>query len=188
MKQEAAREGWVCWFTGLSGSGKTTTALALTDALRKDQQKVELLDGDELRAIIGSGLGFSREDRMENIRRIVYVAKLLSCNGITVVVSTISPYHEMRRYARKELQQFVEIYVDCPLEECERRDPKGLYVKARQYQIEHFTGITDVYEPPEQAEITINSISQTPEANAAIIKSWLHRNRTITETERRIKE
>ncbi|CAH8718036.1 adenylyl-sulfate kinase [Paenibacillus thiaminolyticus] len=143
------------WLTGFSGAGKTTMAHAIAAALRSHGRRVECLDGDELRAAIGKGLGFSREDRMENIRRIVYISGLLARNGIIPLVSVISPYRDMRAYAREQLAPFVEVFVDCPLAECERRDPKGLYARARQGAIPMFTGVSDVYEPPEAPEIIL---------------------------------
>jgi adenylylsulfate kinase len=170
MKQT---DGLVLWFTGLSGAGKTTTARALLQELLEAGEKVELLDGDELRATVCKGLGFSREDRLENIRRIVYLSKLLSRNGITVMVSAITPYREMREYARKELPGYVEIFVDCPLEECERRDVKGLYAKARKAELSHFTGIGDPYEVPEQPDIIIRTHVDDVDSNVSLILDYI---------------
>ncbi len=171
------RQGIVLWFTGLSGAGKSTTARQLAEQLRAGgETRVEVLDGDELRATICKGLGFSREDRMENIRRIVYVSNLLHRNGVIVIVSAISPYREMRDYARSHIDRFAEVYVDCPLEECEKRDVKGLYAKARRNEIMHFTGISDPYEPPEHPDITINTVSATVEQNGRHIIGWLEAN------------
>jgi adenylylsulfate kinase len=165
--------GLVLWFTGLSGAGKTTTARTLLEALRATEARVELLDGDELRNVISRGLGFSREDRMENIRRIIYISKLLARNGITVLVSAITPYREMRELARSELPGYVEIYVDCPLDECERRDVKGLYAKARNAEISHFTGINDPYEAPEQPDIVIRTKSADVSSNVSMILDYI---------------
>lgn len=167
------RYGPVLWFTGLSGAGKTTTAKALQDILQASGKRVELLDGDELRTKISKGLGFSREDRMENIRRIVYVSKLLSRNGVTVLVAAISPYREMREYARQELPGYVEIFIDCPLEECERRDVKGLYAKAREAKLNHFTGISDLYEIPEWPDLVLRTNQYTLEDNLQLILGYL---------------
>lgn len=130
-----------------------------------------MLDGDELRETICKGLGFSKEDRMENIKRIVYVSKLLSRNGIIVLVSAISPYREMRQFAKDELPGFVEIYVKCPLQECERRDVKGLYAKARLNEIKNFTGISDPYEEPIAPDITIDTSISTIEENCDTMMS-----------------
>ncbi len=167
------KPGLVLWFTGLSGAGKTTTARALLRPLRDVGMQVELLDGDELRSVISKGLGFSREDRMENIRRIVYISKLLSRNGITVMVSAITPYREMREMARSELTGYVEIYVDCPLDECERRDVKGLYAKARNSELSHFTGIGDPYEQPEQPDIVIRTNVDDVNSNISLIMDYI---------------
>ncbi|MFC6551990.1 adenylyl-sulfate kinase [Cohnella cellulosilytica] len=161
------------WLTGLPCSGKTTTALALTTALRERGVKVECLDGDELRRKIGRELGFGREDRLENIRRAVYVSKLLNRNGVTTVVSMIAPFAEMREYARAELDSYVEVYVHCPLEECVRRDVKGLYAKAIKGEITAFTGISDVYEPPTHPEITIHTHINPVESNVRHILDYL---------------
>ncbi|MDO3409554.1 adenylyl-sulfate kinase [Saccharibacillus sp. CPCC 101409] len=157
------------WLTGLPSSGKTTTAIALVKALKAAGVPAENLDGDELRRQIGGGLGFSREDRMENVRRAVYVSGLLNKHGVTAVVSLISPYAEMRDYARSMLPGFTEIYIDCPLEECERRDVKGLYALARRGEIHSFTGISDVYEPPEVPELTLDTQRASVEENVAAV-------------------
>lgn len=166
-------QGIVLWFTGLSGSGKSTTAKKLADQLTAKGKKVELLDGDELREAICKGLGFSREDRFENIRRITYISKLLYRNGVIVIVSAITPYTEMRKYAKSQITRFVEIYVNCPLEECERRDVKGLYAKARRNEIANFTGISDPYEHPQNPDITIHTAKSTPDENTDMILTWL---------------
>lgn len=170
-----SKQGMVLWFTGLSGSGKTTTAVQVAEQLRASGQSVELLDGDELRTTICKGLGFSREDRLENIQRIVYVANLLSRNGVIVLVSAITPYAEMREYAREKLENYVEVFVKCPLEECERRDVKGLYAKARNNEIPRFTGISDPYEEPTQAEIVIQTNLSSLSENADMICTWVER-------------
>jgi adenylylsulfate kinase len=168
------QQGSVLWFIGLSGAGKTTTARFVADQLREQGRRVELLDGDELRTTICKGLGFSREERCENIRRIVYLAKLLARNGVDVLVSAITPYDEMRELARGELPGYVEIYVKCSLSECERRDVKGLYAKARRGELQHFTGITDPFEQPASPDITICTSSSSVLDNGGIILSWLN--------------
>lgn len=167
----------VLWFTGLSGAGKTTTARALQLSLQVLGRRVELLDGDELRATISKGLGFSREDRMDNIRRIVYLSKLLSRNGVTVLVSAITPYREMRDYARSELPGYVEIYVDCPLEECERRDVKGLYARVREQRLTNFTGIDDPYEIPERPDLVLRTDREALENHVSLVLGYLSDHR-----------
>lgn len=167
------QQGWTIWMTGLPGAGKTTTAAALVETLAAEGYAVEGLDGDELRQHIGKGLGFSREDRMENIRRAVYLCSLLNRNGVNTVVSMVSPYAAMREYARAGLPNFMEVYVSCPLSECERRDPKGLYAKARRGEIPLFTGISDVYEPPEQPELTIFTDGADVEDNIRLLLETL---------------
>ncbi|RXZ81161.1 adenylyl-sulfate kinase [Paenibacillaceae bacterium] len=173
---EVRNEAPVLWFTGLSGSGKTTTAARVAADLRKAGHAVEMLDGDELRETICRGLGFSREDRMENIKRIAYVANLLARNGVIVLVTAISPYREMRSYLRSELPGYVEVYVNCPLEECERRDVKGLYAKARRGEIGHFTGISDPYDIPERPHITVRTDVISLAENCHLITEWLYQS------------
>lgn len=174
-----AREGQVLWFTGLSGSGKTTTAQRVAADLLQQGVRAELLDGDELRETICKGLGFQREDRIENVRRIAYVSKLLSRNGVTVLVSAITPYQEMRDALRASVPGYVEIYVNCPVEECEKRDVKGLYAKARRGEISSFTGITDPYDIPACPDIVIDTQLHTVEQNAAYILAWLEQRTSL---------
>lgn len=169
--------GSVLWFTGLSGSGKTTTAQQVCARLKEIGRPVELLDGDVVRAAIGKGLGFSRSDRLENIQRMAYIANLLSGHGITVLVSAITPYKEMRDYLRSHVSGYVEVYVNCSLEQCEARDVKGLYAKARRQEIPQFTGISDAYEIPEQPDLIIDTEKRSLEANTEQILDWLRRNR-----------
>ncbi|MBO9608974.1 MAG: adenylyl-sulfate kinase [Paenibacillaceae bacterium] len=176
MHNDSGQQGKVLWFTGLSGAGKTTTARAVASELAACGVACELLDGDELRETICKGLGFSREDRIENIRRVVYLSKLLSRHGVTVLVSAITPYREMREHAREQLPGYVEIHVDCALAECERRDVKGLYAKARNQQIERFTGISDPYETPERPELTIRTDLEPLARNTRRILEWLAAN------------
>ncbi len=153
----------VLWLTGLSGSGKSTLALALEARLFALGYHSVLLDGDNIRTGINSNLGFSNEDRMENIRRMAEVAKLFVSQGIICLVSFISPTKEMRGMAREIIgeKDFVEIFIDTPLEECEARDVKGLYKKARAGEITDFTGISAPYEAPEQPDIHIRTTGQT---------------------------
>ncbi|MFD0590225.1 adenylyl-sulfate kinase [Paenibacillus sp. GCM10027627] len=159
------RQGKTIWLTGLPSSGKTTTARALTEAFRAKGHAVECLDGDELRQALGRELGFSREDRMENVRRAVYICRMLNRNGITAVVAMISPYAEMREYARVQLDYFTEVYVECPLEECIRRDVKGLYARAIAGEIPSFTGVSDRYEPPAHPDIVVRTDLSSVEGN-----------------------
>ncbi|TDF99806.1 adenylyl-sulfate kinase [Paenibacillus piri] len=169
--------GNVLWFTGLSGSGKTTTAQEVYARLAAAGRPAELLDGDAVRKAICSGLGFSRDDRMENIRRIAFVANLLSRHGVTVLVSAITPYEEMRDYLRKHVNGYVEIYVQCSLAVCEARDVKGLYAKARRHEIGMFTGVSDVYDEPQRADLVISTEHRSVQANALRIVEWLNRAR-----------
>ena len=145
--------GVTVWFTGLSGAGKTTISQAVEEHLRAKGYKVESLDGDVVRTNLTKGLGFSKEDRDENIRRIGFVAHLLTRNGVVVLVSAISPYREIRDEVRRRVCSFVEVYVNAPLDVCEQRDVKGLYRKARAGEIKGFTGIDDPYEPPALPEV-----------------------------------
>jgi len=156
-------EGLTIWFTGLSGAGKSTVANLLAERLQDMGRRVELLDGDEVRKNLSSGLGFSKADRDANIRRIAFVAKLLSRNGVIAITAAISPYRELRDEARNEIRNFVEVFVDCPLSVCEERDVKGLYQKARSGEIKQFTGISDPYEAPLQAEVTLHTDQETPQ-------------------------
>jgi adenylyl-sulfate kinase len=166
-------KGLTLWFTGLSGSGKSTLANILVQRLRDAGRRVELLDGDEVRTNLTADLGFSKEDRDENIKRISYVAKLLSRNGVVAITAAISPYQEARDKARSEIEEFVEIFVDCPLEVCADRDVKGLYAKAMRGEIPHFTGVSDPYEAPVDPEIWIHSDRQSPEECADLVLSRL---------------
>ena len=155
------QQGFTLWFTGLSGSGKTALAKAVEVELRNRRWKVERLDGDIVRKSLSKDLGFSKEDRDTNIERVTFVAKLLTRNGVAVLCSFISPYGERRARSRAEIGNFVECYVQCPLEVCMERDAKGLYQRAMAGEIENFTGISDPYEPPQNPEIVVNTAQQT---------------------------
>ncbi len=150
-------EGFTIWLTGLSGAGKSTIGLELERVLVERGLNVELLDGDEVRTNLSKGLGFSKKDRDINIRRIGYVCKLLSRNGVVAIAAAISPYREVRREVREMIDRFVEVYMECPIEVLTERDPKGLYKKALSGEIANFTGISDPYEVPEQAEIVCDT-------------------------------
>jgi adenylylsulfate kinase len=150
-------EGFVVWLTGLPSAGKTTLARHLETEFRRRGLGVEVLDGDEIRQNLSKGLGFSREDRETHLKRVTYVAKLLSRNGVAVIAAFISPYRSIREYARKETTNFVEVYVKCSLEACTKRDTKGLYKKAASGQMQNLTGPQDSYEEPESAEVVVDT-------------------------------
>ena len=146
----------VLWFTGLSGSGKSTIATRVRAELESRGLEVEYIDGDALREVFPN-TGFTRAEREEHLRRTGYMASRLAAHGVTVVASLVSPYRESRDFIRKLCREFVEIYVATPLEECERRDVKGLYARARRGELRNFTGIDDPYEPPETPELTLDT-------------------------------
>jgi len=173
------RDGFVLWFTGLSGSGKTTLADLVEHDLRGRGVRVERLDGDVVRQSLTADLGFSKEDRDKNIQRVTFVAKLLSRNGVGVVAAFISPYRATRDWVRGEVTNFIEIFVDCSLEECIRRDVKGLYVKAIAGEIPEFTGVSDPYEPPLNPEITVNTAEESVEESLAKIMAYLEERRYV---------
>jgi adenylylsulfate kinase len=158
--------GFTLWFTGLSGAGKTTIAEIVEHELRERGRSVEVLDGDIVRTNLSKGLGFSRDDRNINVLRIGFVANLLTRNGVAVIVSAISPYKEARDQVRRRIIDFVEVFVDAPLEVCAERDVKGLYKKAFAGEIEQFTGVSDPYEPPAAPELHIKTDEETPEESA----------------------
>lgn len=170
------QKGAVLWFTGLSGSGKSTLSRMIETELRKRGCKVEVLDGDEVRENLSKGLGFSKEDRDTNIRRIGYVAKLLARNGVITITAAISPYKAVRDQVRAMCRNFVEVYTECSIEELTRRDVKGLYAKALAGEIKNFTGISDPYEAPEKPEILVNSESQDEAESLAVILGFLEKN------------
>ena len=153
--------GLTIWFTGLSGAGKTTLSNALEAELRAAGRKVEVLDGDVVRENLSKGLGFSKEDRDTNIRRIGFVAHLLTRNGVTVLVSAISPYREVRDEVRATIGRFIEVHVDCDMDELVRRDVKGLYKKALAGEIANFTGVSDPYEAPLHPEVKVDSAKES---------------------------
>jgi adenylylsulfate kinase len=159
--------GFTLWFTGLSGAGKTTIADIVERELRARHGKVEVLDGDIVRTNLSKGLGFSREDRDTNVLRIGFVADLLTRNGVGVIVSAISPFKEVRDEVRRSIgEDFIEIFVDAPLEVCAERDVKGLYKKAFSGEIEQFTGVSDPYEPPSTPELHIKTDEEEPHESA----------------------
>lgn len=157
--------GFVIWLTGLPGSGKTTIARGLEKELKVRDLKVEVFDGDEVRKNLSKGLGFSKEDRDTHNKRVIYVCKLLTRNGTNAIVSLISPYRSTRAYAREQLPKFVEVYLKCSLEECIRRDPKGLYKKALAGEINNMTGIQDPYEEPLNPEVVLDTEHESSKYN-----------------------
>jgi len=168
--------GFVVWLTGLSAAGKSTVGAIVADELEQRGRLVERLDGDVVRTHLSKGLGFSKEDRDTNIERIGWVASRLARAGAAVVVSAISPYEEARRKARELVEEhgtFVLVHVATSLEECERRDPKGLYAMAHAGEITGFTGVDDPYEVPEHAELRLATEGQSPETSAAVVLAKL---------------
>ncbi len=164
------QRGVAVWFTGFSGAGKSTIATALTKELKSQGYGIEVLDGDEIRENLTKGLGFSKEDRDTNIRRIGFVAKLLARNGVIVLVPVISPYRSIREEMREQIGHFVEVFVNAPIEVCEQRDVKGLYKKVRAGEIKQFTGIDDPYEPPLNPEIECRTdLEELDESVAKIV-------------------
>ncbi len=179
-----ARSGaGVCfWLTGLSGSGKSTVGRLAAGQLRDAGHRVEVLDGDDVRQNLCAGLGFSREDRDVNVRRIAWVADLLSRNGIVTFVAAVSPYRQTRDEARARMgDRFVEVHVRASVDECERRDVKGLYESARAGKIQGFTGVSDPYEEPLAAELTLETEAESPEQSAARLVEWVEARTTGTE-------
>lgn len=169
-------KGFTLWFTGLSGAGKSTVANLLVERLKKSGAKVEVLDGDVVRTNLSKGLGFSKQDRDENIRRIGFVCNLLSRNGVAAVAAAISPYAAIRSEVRAASENFVEVYVECPLDTLVERDPKGLYKKALAGEIANFTGVSDPYEPPENPEVRFDSSACSAEEAADKVWSYLLEN------------
>lgn len=163
------RQGFTLWFTGLSGSGKTTLARRVEERLRDRGLKVEVLDGDVIRTNLSKGLGFSKEDRDTNIKRIGFVCKLLTRNGVAAIASAISPYREVRDYVRRDIGRFVEVYCRCPVDVLIERDVKGLYQKALDGEIQNFTGISDPYEEPLNPEVIVDTEREAPEESVAKI-------------------
>jgi adenylyl-sulfate kinase len=179
------RKGFTLWLTGLSGAGKTTLARQIFNELRNQGLLVEILDGDEVRANLSKGLGFSKEDRDTNIRRIGYVSRLLSRNGVAVITAAISPYRDIRNEMRQSIEndgsRFIEVYVKCPIDVLAKRDVKGLYKKALAGEIVGFTGVSDPYQEPVEPEIVVETDQQSIEQSVATIISELNRRRLLTQ-------
>ena len=173
------QQGFTLWLTGLSGAGKTTVAMALENELHERGLLIERLDGDTVREGLTRDLGFSKEDRDKNIERVCFVARLLSRNRVGVVASFISPYREARDNVRQQTTNFIEVYVNAPLEVCAARDVKGLYAKAFAGQIQGFTGVNDPYEAPENPEIILHTDKETLEQSVNIIIDYLEQHNLI---------
>ncbi len=169
MTNANGNKGFTLWFTGLPCSGKSTLAELVAKELKRRGRGVEILDGDVVRTHLTKGLGFSKEDRDENIRRIGFVCMLLSRHGAVAIAAAISPYRNIRDEVRSTIENFVEVYVNTPLETCIQRDVKGMYQKALAGQIKNFTGIDDPYEPPHSPEIVVETNAETPAESAARI-------------------
>ncbi len=167
-------KGFTIWFTGLSGAGKSTLAGLLEKELRACGMKVEVLDGDVIRTHLSKGLGFSKEDRDTNIRRIGWVCQVLTRNGVVAIAAAISPYREIRDEVRAHVGDFVEVYMEAPIAVLAERDVKGLYKKALAGEIKNFTGVSDPYEPPLNPEVVCHSDTETVEQSLAKIMAALH--------------
>jgi len=162
------------WFTGLPASGKSTLARLVAQALLARGERVEVLDGDDIRRHLSHGLGFSRADREENLRRIAFVADLLSRNGVHAITAAISPFRAVRDEVRLRLgARFVEVYLNAPVEVCAKRDPKGLYARAFSGEIQNFTGVSDPYEPPLHPELTLHTAIESPQQSAARVLGYV---------------
>lgn len=172
--------GFTLWFTGLSGAGKSTLAGLVSEELRQLGYRVEVLDGDEVRTNLSKGLGFSKEDRDTNIRRIGYVCKLLARNGVIAIAAAISPYRNIRDEVRGQHDRFFEVYVQCPLEKLVERDVKGLYKKALAGEIKGFTGVSDPYEPPHNPELIITTDGEAVEESLARLLGGLEQRGYIS--------
>lgn len=173
-------QGFVLWFTGLSGAGKSTVSTPVAEKLKAAGCKVEVLDGDVVRTNLSKELGFSREDRDINVLRIGFVCELLSRNGVIAITAAISPYRDIRDRIRSTTHNFIEIFVDCPLEECARRDVKGLYEKAMKGEIPQFTGVSDPYEPPVDPQIVLKTRDETVEESVEKVLNYLVEHQYIS--------
>ena len=176
--------GFVLWFTGLSGAGKTTVAAKLAPMLAERGHRVELLDGDEVRTNLCQGLGFSREDRDTNIARIGYVAGKLAKHGVAVLVAAISPYRQARDQVRASVDHFIEVHVAAPLATCAQRDVKGLYARALSGDLPNFTGVSDPYEPPLAPELVLHTEAESVDDSVHQVLAWLEANQLTTPTDR----
>src|ERR1017187_10236916 len=175
VESKPMHKGFTLWFTGMSGAGKSTISRLLELRLRQLGARVEVLDGDVVRSHLSKGLGFSKEDRDENVRRIGFVCELLARNGVIAVAAAISPYRDVRDEVRTRIPNFVEVFVECPVEVLAERDVKGLYRRALAGEIAQFTGINDPYEPPLSPEVTVNTSRESPEESVEKIWATLER-------------
>ncbi|MBX7221427.1 MAG: adenylyl-sulfate kinase [Blastocatellia bacterium] len=176
-------KGFTLWFTGLSGAGKSTLANALEIELRQRGSRVEILDGDVVRTNLSKGLGFSKEDRDTNIRRIGFVCHLLSRNGVAAISAAISPYRDVRNEVRGMIGEFVEVYVKCSVEACAKRDVKGLYAKALAGELPGFTGVSDPYEEPHNPEVVVETELESIEESLGKILTYLEKSGYIHRVE-----
>ena len=167
------KRGFTVWFTGLPCSGKSTIAKAVAEELKQKGLRAEMLDADIIREHLWKELGYSKEDRDENIRRAAYLAHILTRNGVAVLTSFISPYKELRDYARKQIGDFLEVYVKCPVEVCMRRDTRGMYKKALAGEIQNFTGVSDPYEEPLNPELLLESDKESLAESVAKVMAKL---------------
>lgn len=177
-------QAYTLWFTGLSGSGKSTLSALVAAELRKRGQKVEVLDGDEVRTNLSQGLSFSKEDRDINVKRIGYVCHLLTRNGVWAISAAISPYRDVREFNRQMIGDFIEIYVQCSIEKLTERDVKGLYKKALAGEVKNFTGVSDPYEAPLNPEVTVNSEKENVEQSLGKIIGYLESKNYLPRTGR----
>ncbi len=167
------QQGFALWLTGMSGAGKTTLGMKLEQEMKSRGLRVEMLDGDVMRQVLGKGLGFSRQDRITNLERAAFVAGLLVKHGVIVICSFITPYEESRRHARETIGNYVEVYVKCPLEVLVERDVKGLYKKALAGEIKNFTGVSDPFEEPQQFDICVETHRETVDESVHKVINWL---------------
>ena len=172
-------KGFTLWFTGLPCSGKTTISNIVEKELKERGLNVEALDGDELRKNLSKDLGFSKKDRDTHIRRIGFISKLLSRNGVATLAAFVSPYREVRDHLRSEIENFVEVYVRCPVDECIKRDVKGMYKKALAGEIKNFTGISDPYEEPLSPELVVETDKESPEESAQRVVQKLEQMKLV---------
>jgi adenylylsulfate kinase len=174
MEENMSLPGFTIWFTGLPCSGKSTISLILAEAIRKERGKIEILDGDVVRTNLSKGLGFSREDRETNLKRIAFVCNLLTRNEVPVIAAAISPFENVRQWARDLVgENFIEVFARCPLEVCIERDVKGMYKKALAGEIKGFTGIDDPFDEPVDAEVVCETDRESPEESAAKVVTFL---------------